>query len=187
MGLGNPGLSYSGNRHNVGFMAVNFLASSLKINFKPDGSVKSLVGRSGLGLQGLVLALPQTYMNLSGLAIAGLMKKFKITAANLLVVCDDLDLATGRLRIRPGGSSGGHRGLASIIEALGKKDFCRLRIGIGRPAGQEDPAEYVLKNFTRQEKIFFKSIIQSAAECCLCWAEKGLPQAMNAFNLKPKN
>lgn len=187
MGLGNPGLSYSGNRHNVGFMAVNFLASSLKINFKPDGSVKSLVGKSGLGLQGLVLALPQTYMNLSGLAVAGLMKKFKITAANLLVVCDDLDLATGRLRIRPAGSSGGHRGLASIIEALGKKDFCRLRIGIGRPAGQEDPAEYVLKNFTRQEKIFFKPIIQSAAECCLCWAEKGLPQAMNAFNLQPKN
>jgi peptidyl-tRNA hydrolase, PTH1 family len=185
VGLGNPGLVYTGSRHNIGFAVLKLLASSLKIDFKRESSVSALVGRSRGAHPDLILAMPQTYMNLSGLAVAGLMRKFKVAPQDLLVICDDLDLEIGRIRIRPEGSSAGHRGMASIIERLGRRDFCRLRIGIGRPAGNQDPAEYVLAGFGRQEKTAIKQVTQEAVDCCASWVEKGIAQTMNNFNLNP--
>lgn len=183
VGLGNPGLTYIGSRHNIGFTVLKLLAGSLKISFKRDTAVSALVGKSPGAHPDLILAMPQTYMNLSGVAVAGLVKKFKVSPQNLLVVCDDLDLEPGRIRIRPQGASGGHRGMASIIERLGTADFCRLRIGIGRPARNQDAAEYVLAGFSRQEKTVFKQAAQDAVDCCVSWMEKGIAQTMNTFNL----
>jgi peptidyl-tRNA hydrolase, PTH1 family len=184
VGLGNPGLIYAGSRHNIGFVVLKSLASSLKISFKRDSSVSSLVARDKLAQQEVVLALPQSYMNLSGIAVAALLKKFKVDLKDLLVVCDDLDLELGKIKIRPQGSSGGQRGLESIIERLRTRDFCRLRIGIGRPKNSQDAAKYVLAGFLRKEKAAVKQIEEDAVNCCMSWVEKGIVQTMNTFNQK---
>jgi len=184
VGLGNPGLVYAGSRHNIGFTVVKSLAGSLKISFKRDRSVSALVAQDKLSERPLILALPQTYMNLSGVAVKALVKKFKVSLKDLLVVCDDLDLAPGRMRIRPGGSSGGQRGIKSIIEHLGSDDFCRLRIGIGRPAGSKDASEHVLSVFLPKEKKVLKQVQEDAVSCCLSWIEDGIVIAMNKFNAK---
>jgi len=182
VGLGNPGLAYAASRHNIGFMVLKFLASSLKINFKRDFAVSALVGRPRGSQPNLILALPQTYMNLSGIAVKALLKKFKIIPEDLLVVCDDLDLELGRIKIRPQGSSGGQRGLESIIEHLGTRGFSRLRIGIGRPSNPQDAADYVLAGFSRKEQAVVKQMEEDAASCCLSWVENGIVQTMNTFN-----
>ena len=184
MGLGNPGLIYSGSRHNIGFVVVKSLAGSLKISFKRDSAVLALVGKSCAGQSDLILALPQTYMNRSGIAVKALLKKFKVDPENLLVVCDDLDLDVGRLKLRPQGSSGGQRGMDSIIAQLATQDFSRLRIGIGRPKNSQDAAEYVLSGFSRQEKAAVKQAQENAVNCCLSWVQNGTEQAMNIFNTK---
>jgi len=186
VGLGNPGLIYAGSRHNIGFAVLKSLAGSLKINFKRDSLVSALVAKDKLLKQDLVLALPQTYMNLSGIAVKALLKKFKVDSKDLLVVCDDLDLELGKIKIRPQGSSGGQRGLESIIGHLGTQDFCRLRIGIGRPKSStsQDAAKYVLSGFSRQEKAALKQIEEDAVSCCLSWVNKGIVQTMNMFNTK---
>ena len=182
VGLGNPGLAYASSRHNIGFAVLKFLASSLKINLKKDSSVSALVGRSSGSQPDLILALPQTYMNLSGIAVKALLKKFKITLKDLLVVCDDLDLELGRIKIRPQGSSAGQRGMESIIEHLGTRDFSRLRIGIGRPKNPQAAADYVLSGFLRKEKVVVQQIEEDAVSCCMSWVEKGIVQTMNTFN-----
>lgn len=184
VGLGNPGLIYAASRHNLGFMVLKSLASSLKISFKRDGSVSSLVARKKLSEQDVILALPQTYMNLSGIAVAALLKKFKTSPLEMLVVCDDLDLDLGQIKIRPQGSSGGQRGIQSIIERLGTEDFSRLRVGIGRPPASQDAARYVLSGFSRKEKATVKKIEEDAASCCLSWLSNGIVQTMNTFNKK---
>ncbi|MDD5130558.1 MAG: aminoacyl-tRNA hydrolase [Candidatus Omnitrophica bacterium] len=182
VGLGNPGLVYAGSRHNIGFVVVKSLARSLKINFKRDSSVSALVGKALA--QNIILALPQTYMNLSGIAVNALLKKFKVIPEDLLVVCDDLDLELGKMKIRPQGSSGGQRGIESIIERLGTQDFCRLRIGIGRPNNPQDAAKYVLSGFLRKEKTQVKQIEEEAVGCCRSWIDNGIVQTMNNFNAK---
>jgi PTH1 family peptidyl-tRNA hydrolase len=185
VGLGNPGLIYAGSRHNIGFAVLKSLASSLKINFKPDSSVSASVARGKLFQQEVVLALPRTYMNLSGIAVKALLKKFKVDLKDLLVVCDDLDLELGKIKVRPQGSSGGQRGMESIIQHLGTQDFCRLRIGIGRPEKSTDAAKYVLSGFLRKEKAVVKQIEEDAVSCCLGWVKNGIVQTMNTFNKKP--
>jgi PTH1 family peptidyl-tRNA hydrolase len=184
VGLGNPGLMYAGSRHNIGFAVLKSLASSLKINFKRDNSVSALVAREELSGQDVILALPQTYMNLSGIAVLGLLKKFKVNPEDLLVVCDDLDLELGKMKIRPKGSSGGQRGVESIIDRLGTQDFGRLRIGIGRPRDPQDAAKYVLSGFRRQEKAVVKQIEEDAVNCCLSWVENGIEKTMSIFNAR---
>jgi PTH1 family peptidyl-tRNA hydrolase len=184
VGLGNPGLIYAASRHNIGFAVLKSLAGSLKIIFKRDSSVSALVANKKLFQQDLVLALPQTYMNLSGQAVGALLKKFKVKAQNLLVVCDDLDLELGKMKIRPQGSSGGQRGIKSIIEQLGTQDFSRLRIGIGRPPGSQDAAKYVLSGFLRKEKTAVKHMEEEAVSCCISWVESGIEKTMNMFNKK---
>ena len=183
VGLGNPGIFYSGSRHNIGFQVVKSLAKALKISFKKEKGVKALSAKGKIEGFEAVLVLPLTFMNLSGEALNPLLKKYKAGLDDVLVVCDDLDLEFGRLKIRAGGSSAGHHGIESIINSLGSKEFCRLRVGIGRPSG-EKMSEYVLSQFNRGEKTHLPEIINKAKECALSWVSKGTEESMNIFNRK---
>ncbi|MBM3246605.1 MAG: aminoacyl-tRNA hydrolase [Candidatus Omnitrophica bacterium] len=182
VGLGNPGRIYLNSRHNIGFSAVKLLGRSFKISLKKDAGTFSLSGKGRIGNQNIILALPLSFMNLSGLAASALMKKYKIDLEDLLVVCDDLDLELGRLKIRPFGSSGGHRGLASIIEHLNSDKFPRLRVGIGRPSAKTEASEYVLSGFTKREKQEVTDMLERACACCQSWAVAGIEDTMNIFN-----
>lgn len=184
VGLGNPGLIYAGSRHNIGFTIVKSLAGYLKVVLKRDNSVFSSVGKAKYGQHNVVLALPQTYMNLSGTAVKALLNKFKVSSADLLVVCDDLDLELGRMKLRSCGSSGGQRGLKSIIEHLKTENFNRLRIGIGRPQNADDAAEYVLSGFLRKEKLLVQEIKEAAVNCCISWLEEGVEETMKTYNAR---
>ena len=126
--------------------------------------------------------MPLTFMNLSGSCIKPLLKKYKIDSADLLVVCDDLDLELGRIKMRPHGSSGGHRGLQSVIDNLGTQEFSRLRIGIGRPGKDLDTADYVLSAFGRDEKKQVKEVVDRGVDCCRTWLTDGVAVCMNIFN-----
>ncbi len=193
VGLGNPGSNYIGSRHNIGFSAVKALSRKYKIPLKKERGILSLSGKGKIEGSFILLALPLTFMNLSGIAVSALLRKYKIDLprpcaqerglSDLLVVCDDLDLKFGAVRIRPSGSSGGHRGLKSVIGCLGSQEFCRLRIGIGRPQGAVvDSADYVLAPFDKKEKEKIKEIIERACDCCRSWVSEGLTESMNIFN-----
>lgn len=186
VGLGNPGGEYRNSRHNIGSLVIRELAKSDKISFKRESSVFSLCAKGKIEKQNVILASPFTFMNLSGQAVKALLRKYRIILENLLVVCDDLDLEFGRLRLRPFGSAGGHRGLQSIIDVLNCNRFCRLRIGIGRPPPYAEASDYVLAPFTRREKGHIREIIQEAIDCCRLWILKGPTEAMNLFNQRRK-
>ena len=147
----------------------------------------SFSGQGKAGKEILALATPLTFMNLSGGAVKRLLKKYRLGPESLLVVCDDLDLELGRVRIRGGGSSGGHRGLKSIIEELGSQGFSRLRMGIGRPRGGVEPAEYVLSAFSLKEKAEVADMVTKALDCCLSWLSAGIEPTMNKFNKRSEN
>ncbi|MFH0738381.1 MAG: aminoacyl-tRNA hydrolase [Candidatus Omnitrophota bacterium] len=187
VGLGNPGRLYAASRHNIGFRVVKALARNYKVELRKAASVLSISGQTRIGNQVLVLAMPFTFMNLSGSAVKGLLKKYRLGPGNLLVVCDDLDLDLGRIKIRPKGSSGGHRGIRSIIDSLQNQDFSRLRLGIGRPKGAIDTAGYVLSAFTAREKEGVARMVEKALDCCLAWANQGIHETMNTFNKRSKN
>lgn len=185
MGLGNPGILYAASRHNIGFTVVKALAKDFHTALKKDRSVRSFTGTGIIENNRVLLAMPVTFMNLSGSAVAGLLGRYALGLGELLVVCDDLDLEFGRIRIRPSGSSGGHRGLQSIIDALGSNEFSRLRIGIGRPLKRElAEADFVLSSFSRKEKIALKETLPEAVSCCTTWIAEGVTEAMNKFNRK---
>ena len=184
VGLGNPGLIYAGSRHNIGFETVKYLAKSEKIALKREKGIKALSGKGKIGSSDIALVLPLTYMNLSGEAVKLLLKKHKVTASDLLVVCDDLDLEFGRIRIRSCGSCAGHRGVESVINSLKVNEFNRLRIGIGRPGGNTDTRDFVLARFNRREKTHIPKIINKAVQCCREWIAEGVVCAMNSFNRK---
>jgi PTH1 family peptidyl-tRNA hydrolase len=182
VGLGNPGDIYIQSRHNIGFSVVKSLAKNQRLTFRKEFNASSLIAKAKIKQQQVILALPVTFMNLSGNAVARLIRKYRIDLDNLLIVCDDLDLALGRLKLKPNGSSGGHRGLESIIDSLGNDGFARLRIGIGRSSCGIDAAEYVLSPFTKEEKIKVKRILEEANLCCASWVTKGITRTMNIFN-----
>jgi PTH1 family peptidyl-tRNA hydrolase len=182
--LGNPGIIYAGSRHNIGFLVIRHLARIHKIVLKKDSNAFSLTGKGRVGKGNVILAMPLTFMNLSGLAVKALLKKYKVDLNNLLVICDNLDLEFARLKVCAQGSSGGHRGLKSTIDSLGTQDFARLGIGIGRPLNNLDASEYVLSPFTRREKQQISSVIKKASDCCLVWANEGITKSMNIFNRK---
>jgi peptidyl-tRNA hydrolase, PTH1 family len=184
VGLGNPGRQYQENRHNVGFMLLDRLASHLEVSFSRLES-KALVTKTDYQEYRLVLAKPQTYMNLSGQAVAGLQRFYKVPLERLLIVYDDVDLPFGAIRIRPTGGSAGQKGMVSIIERIGNQDFPRLRIGIGRPPGRMDAAAYVLKDFSRQEAEELAYILDRGVEAVLTFVTQGITQAMNRFNPPP--
>jgi len=184
VGLGNPGRKYARNRHNAGFLAVDRLARRHGLSFaRQKGKAKIAEGR--IAGQRAILAKPQTYMNLSGEAVAALVRFFKIPADRVLVVYDDLDLPLARLRLRPDGGSGGHKGLKSIAERLGTQAFPRLRIGIGRPV-HGDPMDFVLQDFTVEEWIDMDGALDRAASAIEHWLAHGIDAAMNVFN-QPSN
>ncbi|GAB4424030.1 MAG: aminoacyl-tRNA hydrolase [Anaerolineales bacterium] len=181
IGLGNPGRAYKDNRHNVGFMLIDRL--SVRLNARLNRvQAKAIVGSVHHHGDKIILAKPQTYMNLSGQSVQGLVHFYKIPLANMLVAHDDLDLPQGTLRIRPGGGPGGQKGIASAIERLGSRDFPRLRIGIGRPPGRMDPAAYVLQDFSAGELKIISEVLDRAADAALEFIENGLDAAMNKYN-----
>ncbi|MDD2702868.1 MAG: aminoacyl-tRNA hydrolase [Candidatus Omnitrophica bacterium] len=188
VGLGNPGIIYSGTRHNVGYSVVKALARSRKAVFKKEPRIQALGVRCGKQGDEVFLALPLTYMNLSGGAVKALMDKYAVPPQDVLAVCDDLNLEFGRLRIRPSGSAGGHKGIASIISVLKSEDFCRLRVGIGRPAGdRKTAAEFVLSAFDRRDKGYLKEALVEACSCAELWVREGIVACMNKYNTKNKS
>jgi len=189
VGLGNPGRIYANNRHNIGFACLNYFARQQGIRWDR----KQCRARTGTGeVEGskVVLAKPQTYMNLSGQAVSRLVNKFNIKLGDLIVIHDDLDLPLGKVRTRLGGSSAGHKGVESIITDLGSQDFVRLRVGISRPEPTEDASQisesdivrYVLSDFTPDEKQTIKPFIDKVSEAIFCLLTEGLMAAMNKYN-----
>ena len=181
VGLGNPGREYRNTRHNMGFLAIDTLAQ--KWGFKNLKVQSKAIITSGIvSGQKVFLAKPQTYMNLSGQAVSGLINFYKISLDHLLVINDDIDLPFGTIRIRPGGGSAGQKGVGSIIERLGTEEFARMRLGVGRPPGQMTSADYVLKPFNKEEEEFLKNFLDKAGEATEEFVVSGLDAAMNKFN-----
>src|SRR5512143_3032346 len=176
-GLGNPGRDYRDNRHNVGFMLVDRLAAKLGLSFSRLES-RALVTKGDHDGRRVLLVKPQTFMNLSGQAVGALTRYYKIPLQNVLVIYDEVDLPLGTLRLRPSGSSGGHKGMNSVIERLGTQDIPRLRIGINRPPGRKEAADYVLQDFTNSEAKALLAILDQAAEAVLIYIEHGIEAAM---------
>jgi PTH1 family peptidyl-tRNA hydrolase len=181
VGLGNPGREYRQTRHNVGFMVIDELCKVLNARLtRMQG--KALVGSGVLASCKIILAKPQTFMNLSGQSVASLVKFYKVPHSQLLVILDDLDLPVGTLRIRPGGGSAGNKGLMSIIQLLGTEEFPRMRLGIGRPPGQKNGADYVLQDFQNSEMELVKGVLDKASRAAQVFVISGIDQAMNQFN-----
>ena len=189
VGLGNPGRGYANNRHNVGFVCLNHFARMQGIRFDKK-QCKARIGLGEAAGSKVVVAKPQTYMNLSGRSVSLLVKKFNVSLNNLLVIHDDLDLSLGKIRIRQGGSSGGHKGVGSIITELDSQNFIRIRVGIGRPVKNEGFTEfsedevisYVLSDFTPDEKQAITQVIPRVSEAILCLLTEGPAAAMNKYN-----
>ena len=187
VGLGNPGQEYANSRHNAGFMVIEKLLAGV-----PEGRVTEMHTAESRVFTGkyrgknLTLQMPLTYMNISGAAVAPLSRRLGIEPQEILVISDDLDLAPGRLRLRQGGSDGGHNGLKSIIAELGSASFKRVRIGIGRPENGKT-ADYVLSGFEGDEEKAFAAAIDRAAEAVLTVLGAGMTTAMNKFNAAEKN
>ena len=181
VGLGNPGLAYRHNRHNVGFMVADALADKLEIPLKRV-KFKAQIGNGKLEDIPIIIAKPLTFMNKSGEAVAPLVRYFKVPLERLLVIHDDMDLPLGTLRMRPSGGSAGHNGMLSIFDKLGTNAIPRLRVGIGRPPGRMDPADYVLQDFSRSEEELLSMVIAQACEAALAFITTGLEKAMNTYN-----
>jgi len=181
VGLGNPGREYRNNRHNIGFMVLDHLAGKLGTTFSRLES-KALVTKSVIQERRLILAKPQTYMNDSGQAAGILARYYKVPLNQILITFDDVDLPFDTLRLRPGGGSGGQKGMKSIIEKLGTDEFARLRLGIGRPPGRMDAAAYVLQDFSAPEAGILPQVLDRAVEAILEFVLYGLEQAMNKYN-----
>jgi PTH1 family peptidyl-tRNA hydrolase len=181
IGLGNPGREYANTRHNFGFMLIDRIAVRLNARGMKVQS-KAIVMDARYEERKLLLAKPQTYMNLSGQSVQGLVHFYKLPLANVVILSDDLDLPFGTIRIRPSGGPGGQRGLSSIIEKLGTKDIPRLRLGIGRPPGRMEAADYVLQNFSKDETQLLSETLDRAADATLTFVTDGLETAMNKFN-----
>lgn len=181
IGLGNPGREYKDTRHNFGFMLIDRIAVRLNARGMKVQS-KAIVTDAMYEDRKLILAKPQTYMNLSGQSVQGLVHFYKIPLTNIMVLSDDLDIPFGTIRIRAAGGPGGQRGLSSVIESLGTKDFPRLRLGIGRPPGRMDPANFILQNFSRDEMKSISEILDAGADAVLEFVSKDLNAAMNKFN-----
>jgi PTH1 family peptidyl-tRNA hydrolase len=180
VGLGNPGRAYSGNRHNIGFMLIDRLAAANGITLGRLQN-KALVGTGYIAGRPVVLAKPQTYMNLSGESVAPLLRFYKIEPADLLVAYDEIDLPLGTLRLRENGSSGGHNGMKSLIRHLGE-GFPRLRLGVGRPPGRMPAAAHVLQDFDAIEKATVDTLLDRAIQAVETFLQEGITLSMSRFN-----
>jgi peptidyl-tRNA hydrolase, PTH1 family len=181
VGLGNPGPEYAGNRHNVGFMCADLLAAEVGTAFKRDRS-RAMAANGRLRGVPVTIAKPLSFMNLSGGAVASLRSYYKLPAEQILVLHDELDLPFGAIRLKLGGGDNGHNGLRSVTAALGTRDYHRVRIGIGRPPGRMDPADFVLRNFSAPERKELPEILGRSADAAQTLLIRGLAAAQNEFN-----
>jgi PTH1 family peptidyl-tRNA hydrolase len=183
VGLGNPGKEYSGSRHNLGFRCINHLAKAHGIGIdKRQCQAQLGVGRIA-GVQ-VVLGKPRTYMNLSGKSVHLMMDRFKAKREDIVVIHDDLDLPLGRIRLYANGGPGGHKGVESIIAALGSRDFVRVRVGVGRPPPGMDPVDFVLLDFSPTDRLLIEEAIAKVGEAVPFMLKEGLAAAMNKYNQK---
>jgi PTH1 family peptidyl-tRNA hydrolase len=183
-GLGNPGPQYAGNRHNCGFMTADVLASRMGARFTRERS-RAMVAAGRLSGVAATLAKPLSFMNLSGGPVAAVRSYYKIPAERIVVVHDELDLPFGVLRLKKGGGDGGHNGLRSVSAALGTRDYFRLRVGIGRPPGRMDPADYVLRDFSPAERKLLPDVLERSADAVESLLARGLAAAQNEFHPLP--
>lgn len=182
VGLGNPGPTYARTRHNVGFMVVDLLAERIGSAFKLHKKSGADVATGRLSGRSVVLARPRCYMNESGRQVGPLAKFYSVPTGGVVVIHDDLDLDFGRIRLKQGGGEGGHNGLRSIATVLGSKDFQRVRLGIGRPPGRQDPAAFVLQAFTARERDELPRICEQSADATELLIELGLEPAQNVVH-----
>jgi len=184
VGLGNPGREYAGNRHNVGFVVADLLASRVGATFgKAKRAAAGLAeGRLGFGGPKLILLKPLTFMNLSGAPVAALSQFFKVPVENVVAVHDELDVPFGQVRVKRGGGEGGHNGLRSMSKSLGSKEYARVRFGIGRPPGRQDPADYVLSDFSGAERKELDFLVDRAADVVEAVILEGVEWAQNKYH-----
>ncbi len=181
VGLGNPGQQYAGSRHNLGYQVVRTLSLRLQTG-KPAQKHRSLLAVAEYKAKQVILAQPLTYMNRSGLAVIELLQNYHIDLPEMLIICDDLDLPPGVIRLRKKGGSAGHRGIQSIIDTLGTADFPRLRIGVGKPPPLMEGSDYVLQPINQQELDLINGALERAVEAVLFFISEGLEAAMNIYN-----
>jgi PTH1 family peptidyl-tRNA hydrolase len=182
VGLGNPGAEYAKTRHNAGFLLVEKLAVQWKTDWANERKFKARVAKTEIGGKRILLCQPQTFMNLSGESVGELMKFYQLPLTQVIVAVDDADLPFGEIRLRPGGSSGGHHGLESIEQHVASREFARLRIGIGRHDSARQIANYVLGKFDPSENGLLEKVLERAAGQVDCWLSGGLQKAMSQFN-----
>jgi PTH1 family peptidyl-tRNA hydrolase len=184
VGLGNPGKEYTANRHNVGFMVADLLASRLGAKFGRAKRAHAEVaeGRLGFGGPKLILAKPLTYMNLSGAPVVALAQFFKVPVERVIAVHDELDVPYGQVRAKRGGGEGGHNGLRSMSKSLSSKEYARVRFGIGRPPGRQDPADYVLSDFGASERKELEFLVDRAADVVEAVVLEGVEWAQNKYH-----
>ena len=182
VGLGNPGPQYSWTRHNSGFLVLLRLCALHKITCRSWANNQGMLAKVVIKDFECSLLMPMTFMNNSGLPVKKLLDRQGIALEDILVVCDDLSLPFGKLRLRPSGSAGGHNGLKSIIQELGSNQFARLRLGIDTPQNAADTVDYVLSNFTPAQKKAMPDFINHALDCVTCWVTEGAQVAMARFN-----
>jgi len=183
VGLGNPGNRYRATRHNIGFMVLEKLATKLEVDLRQK-SFNALWGKGKIASKNVILAMPQTYMNLSGNAVRQLHAFFKTEISNLIVIHDDLDLSFGSVRLKTGGGNAGHKGLASIEENLGSSEFMRIRLGIGKPVDKSRIEGYVLEPFGKEELSVLPEIIQWAADAATEIVSSGMQTAIGNYQTK---
>ncbi len=181
-GLGNPGGDYARTRHNVGFMVLEGVAKRWRAGWTYEKKFDARLARADKADRTALLCEPQTYMNSSGEAVGAVAEFYRIPLDRLLIVLDDADLPLGQLRLRPGGSSGGHHGLESIEQHLGTREYARLRVGIGRQSGESEITSYVLGRFSSTETPLLDKVLTAASDQVECWLESGIQKAMSQFN-----
>ena len=181
-GLGNPGGDYARTRHNVGFMVLEGVAKRWGVAWTYEKKFNARLARAERAERTALLCEPQTYMNSSGEAVGAVAEFYRIPVDRLLIVLDDADLPFGQLRLRPGGSSGGHHGLESIEQHLGIQEYARLRVGIGRQSGAREITSYVLGRFSSTETPLLDKVLTVASDQVECWLESGIQKAMSQFN-----
>lgn len=184
VGLGNPGEEYANTPHSIGFEVVDELAARLDCRPRKSFWFRAQVGRVAFKSDEGLLVKPQTYMNASGSAVSAILRYHKASPSDMIVVLDDADLDAGRIRIKPGGGSGGHKGLLSVENSVGTKDFIRVRLGIGRSRNGADLVSHVLDHFRADERTLMDRVVKEAAEAVLCVLESGIDRAMNEYNAK---
>ncbi len=187
VGLGNPGRQYGETRHNIGYMVLAELVKRVSFD-KPRNQFHAEAWDAKIGEKNVLLLCPTTFMNLSGTAVSEAIRFYKLNPeTDLIVVCDDLDLPLGKLRIRESAGCGGQKGLKDVIAKLGTQKFARIRIGIGRPSSTDQVVDFVLTPFRKDERVEIDLAIQNAADAARLWVERGAQEAMNVFNVSEKN